>query len=144
MVGDPPDMSVKCALRLAASTVTVVLAVSACTRGADPDTATPAPAHAVLNGLSANDVLAAIDAAGMPTPHAHDVTADKCPKLHCVSAIDSDTISILKFDGSGHAQAYDGALSNDYQVEDVVVVFAATVTAAQRAAYERTVERAVA
>jgi hypothetical protein len=98
----------------------------------------------VLNGLSATDILAAIDSAGLPTPNAHDVTAVKCPKLRCVDAVDSDTVSILKFDGGGPAQLYAGAISNSYQLEDVVLVFASTVTVGQKAAYERVLERAVA
>jgi hypothetical protein len=97
----------------------------------------------MLNGLSASDVVAAIDSAGLPTPNAHDVTAVKCPKLGCVGAIDSDTVSILKFAGAGPAQLYAGSISNIYQVQDLVLVFGSTVTPQQKAAYEQAVKRAV-
>jgi len=109
--------------------------------GGPPDTAPTA--NAVLNGLSASDVVAAIDSAGLPTPNAHDVTAVKCPKLGCVGAIDSDTVSILKFASAGPAQLYAGSISNIYQVEDLVLVFGSTVTQQQKAAYEQAVKRAV-
>ena len=57
----------------------------------------------------------------MPTPNAHDVTADRCPKLHCIGAIDPEAVLILKFDHTGAAEGYAGAVSNIYQVEDLVL-----------------------
>jgi hypothetical protein len=51
-------------------------------------------------------------------------------------------VSILKFPGTGPAQLYMGAISNAYQVEDVVLTFAPTVTAEQKQDYERVVARA--
>ena len=98
----------------------------------------------MLNVLSATDILAAIDPARVPTPNTHDVAAVKCPKLRGVGPVDSDTVSILRFDGAGPAQLYAGAISNSSQLEDVVLVFASTVTVGQKAACERVVERAVA
>ena len=134
------------ALRVAAPALGVMLAVSACA-GAATSPAAPTgntAALPVLNGLSTMDIVGALHSAGLPTPNPHDVTADKCAKLHCTGEVDSDTVSILKFDHSGAAQNYAGSISNSYQLEDIVLIFAPTVTAAQKAAYERVVERAVA
>lgn len=131
--------------RLAATAVAATLLLPSCagpgTRGTTPNTS--ATATAALNGLSAPQVVAAIDSAGLPTPNAHDVTTAKCPKLGCVGAIDSDTVSILKFGGPGPAELYAGSISNSYQVEDVVLVFAVTVTQQQKAAFEQAVKHAV-
>lgn len=128
----------------ACAAAALLLTMSACTQSTTQQAAPTATGYGQLNGLSADDILGVINSAGMPTPNAHDVTADKCPKLHCVGAIDSDTVSILKFDHSGAAQAYAGAISNIYQVEDLVLVFTAGVTAGQKSAYEQAVQRAVA
>jgi hypothetical protein len=81
--------------------------------------------------------MASIIKAGLPAPNSRDVTALKCPKLHCLSAVDSDTVSILTFPATGPAQLYAGAISNVYQVENVVLTFTATVTPEQKQAYER-------
>ena len=133
------------AARSAAPALAVALLVASCTgspnAGVSPHT--PATAQAGLNGLSAADLQAIIDSADLPTPNAHDATADKCPKLGCVGAVDSDIVSILKFDASGPAQVYAGSISNSYQVEDAVLVFAATVTEQQKSAYEQAVKRAI-
>jgi hypothetical protein len=133
-------------MRVAAATLGVISAVTGCAGTTTPRDApnTTAPAPAALNGVSPADVVAAIDAAGMPTPKAHDVTAVKCPKIQCLSAIESDTVSILKFEGTGPAQLYTGNISNAYQIEDLVITFASTVTSEQKAAYERVVKGVVA
>jgi hypothetical protein len=84
----------------------------------------------------------AIIEAGLPTPNLRDTTAVKCPKLQCIQAIETDTVSILKFPATGPAQLYAGAISNAYQLEDVVLTFAPTVSAEQKQDYERVVARA--
>ena len=66
----------------------------------------------------------------------------KCPKLQCLQAIDTDTVSILKFPGTGKAELYAAAISNVYQVEDVVLTFAPTVTGDLKQQYESVVNRA--
>lgn len=133
---------------LAAPALGVILAVSGCAAPAGPLAAPgpTSPVPVVMNNLSfsVTDLVGIIHSAGLPTPNPHDVTADKCAILRCIGAVDSDTVSILTFDHSDAAQRYAGTLSNSYQIEDVVLTFAATVTALQKAAYERVVERAVA
>ncbi len=123
-----------------------VIFVSACAASGPPRSgpSTSATAFAVLNALSAMDVVGTIHSAGLPTPNPIDVTADKCAKLGCVGEVDCDTVSILKFDQSGAAQRYAGTISHSYQIEDIVLIFAPTVSANQKQAYERVVQLAVA
>jgi hypothetical protein len=120
-----------------------IAAMGACgrTEPATPNTE-PARVPAPLNAVSASEVMASITRAGLPAPNVRDVTTVKCPKLHCLSAIDSDTVSILKFGGTGPAQLYAGSISNVYQVEDTVLTFAPTVTPELKQQYERIVHRA--
>ena len=119
----------------------VVFILGGCSRS-EPVTPNTAPAQAALNGASASQLMDAIIKAGLPAPNLRDVTALKCPKLHCIQALDTDTVSVLKFPATGPAQLYAGAIANVYQVEDVVLTFAPTVTAEQKQQYEGVVARA--
>lgn len=120
-----------------------LLALTSCASNPASSTTPPAPeAGMPLNRLSARDVADAITHSGMPTPNAHDVTAAKCPQLHCTGAVDSDTVSIVKFAQSGPAERYAGNTTNSYVVEDIVLVFAEPISPADRTAYEHIVERA--
>lgn len=125
-------------------TILIAAAAAALTACASHPVAetTPAPAEAgmPLNQLSAKGVADTIKRSGMPTPNAHDVTATTCPRLHCTGAVDSDTVSIVKFAQSGPAERYAGDTANSYVVEDIVLVFAQATTPADRAAYEHIVE----
>ena len=120
-------------------------AVSACghttTGGGQPNSAqVPAP----LNGLTAQQVIGAITKAGLPALNAHDVTASQCPELRCAQAVGTDTVSVYKFPTTGQAQKYAGSISNVYQVEDIALVFAPTVSAKLRHDYEAVVARTAA
>jgi hypothetical protein len=129
------------ARRFGALAAVALLAACSHSEPVTPNTA-PAQVPAQLNEVSAAQLMDAIVKAGLPAPNRRDTTAVKCPKLHCVQSIDSDTVSVLKFPGTGPAQLYAAAISNVYQVEDVVLTFAPTVTAAQKQDYERAVDRA--
>ena len=107
---------------------------------ATPNTAASGPPQ--LNGVSASQLMDAIVKAGLPAPNQRDVTSLKCPKLQCLQAIDTDTVSVLKFPGTGKAELYAAAISNVYQVEDVVLTFAPTVTGDLKRQYESVVNRA--
>ena len=76
-------------------------------------------------------------------PNSHDVTPVKCPDIGCVDAVDSDTVSIIKFAGTGAAQRFAGTMPDMYLIEDIVLVFTRAVPAAQRGAYEDIARRAV-
>ena len=101
----------------------------------------PAEVPAALNGVSASQLMDSVAEAGLPAPNRRDSTELKCPKLHCIQAIDTDTVSILMFPATGPAQLDAGAISNVYQVEDVVLTFAPTVRAAMKQRYESVVDR---
>lgn len=122
--------------------VAVLLTLTSCAGHPATRATTNSAAGLPLNLLSAKDIEAEIGKAGLPTPNAHDVTKTKCDKLDCVGAIDSDTVSILKFAQSGPAERYAGDIRDSFIVEDIVLVFAPTVTPADRTAYEGVVERA--
>lgn len=120
-----------------------VATLAACSHS-EPTTPNTAPVQvpAQLNGVSAAQLMDAIVKAGLPAPNRRDTTAVKCPQLQCVQSIETDTVSVLKFPGTGRAQLYAAAISNVYQVEDVVLTFAPTVTAELKQDYERAVDRA--
>ena len=100
----------------------------------------PAP----LNGVSAQQVVDAISMAGLPALNEHDVTAEKCPAVHCADGVGTDTVSVYKFSTTGQAQKYAGSTSNVYLVEDIAVVFAPSVTTDLKRKYEAVVARAAA
>jgi hypothetical protein len=96
---------------------------------------------ASLNGISASQVVGAITKAGLPALNPHDVTAQKCQALHCTQAVDTDTVSVFKFPTTGLAQKYEASTSNVYQVEDLVLAFAPSVTVELKQDYEKVVAR---
>jgi hypothetical protein len=94
-----------------------------------------------LNTITASQVIGAITKAGLPALNAHDVTAQKCPALHCIQAVESDTVSVFKFPTTGIAQKYEASTSNVYLIEDLVLAFAPTVTPELKGDYEKVVAR---
>lgn len=130
---------------LALSAILVMVALGACgSVDRDPPNVEPTKGPALLNEVSASEVVSAFTDAGLPATNPRDVTALKCSKLHCLQAVDTESVSVLKFPGPGPAQLYAGAISNAFQVEDVVITFAPTVTSDLKVAYQRVVERAAA
>jgi len=116
-----------------------VLALTSCAKHAASSPTHAPEATMPLNRLSANDVADVITRSGLPMPGAHDVTAVKCPRLQCIGAIDSDTVSIVKFAQSGPAEHYAGGTFHSYVVADIVLMFGPTATPADRAGAERAV-----
>jgi hypothetical protein len=102
------------------------------------------PGHrAILNTTTTEDLVAAFTKAGLPVPNAHDVAQSRCPQIGCADAIDTDTVTIIKFGGTGAAERFAGATPDMYQVEDVVLVFNQAVPADKRAAYQNIARAAV-
>lgn len=99
----------------------------------------PAP----LNGLSASKVIDDFRRAGLPALNPQEITSVKCPRVLCLQAISTDTVSVFKFPTTGIAQKYAGSIANVYQVEDLVVLFGTSVTADLKQDYEEVVARAV-
>ena len=102
----------------------------------------PAELPAPLNGLTAARVIEDFTRAGLPTANTRDVTSTECPKVNCVQAIETDTVTVLKFPATGLAQRYIESERNDYQIEDIVLAFAPSVSDDLKRRYEQVVERA--
>ncbi|BBY62757.1 hypothetical protein MHEL_10000 [Mycolicibacterium helvum] len=96
----------------------------------------------MLNDVSVAAVLGAITKANLPASNPRDTTASTCPEAGCLQATDTDTVSILKFPSTGRAELYAAAVPNMLQVEDIVVVFAPTLTSEQKAAYGQVIKNA--
>lgn len=97
----------------------------------------------MLNNVSVAQVLAAITKAKLPALNARDATESTCPTAGCLEATNTDTVSILKFPSTGRAELYAAALPDMLQVEDIVVVFAPTLTSEQQAAYGQVVKNSM-
>lgn len=134
------------ASRLLATVVSVAaLVVAAC--GAQPsggDHQTSHPRGAVrLNTTTVAELVASFTDAGLAMSNAHDVGPQKCPQIGCIDAVDTDTVSIMKFPSTGKAELYAGSIPNMFQVEDVVLVFSSAVSPDARRAYEQVAKHAV-
>ena len=133
-------MPSRCALLVAA--VALAAAVQGC--GARNTHPTPTTAGAVmLNNVSVAQVLDAITKAKLPAVNARDATASMCPAAGCLEATSTDTVSILKFPSTGRAELYAAAVPDMLQVEDIVIVFAPTLTSEQKTAYGRVVKNSM-
>lgn len=134
------------ALRRLAALILVAAVAAGC--GGRDSSAPPAPSTPVgppmLNDVSVADVLGAITKAKLPAVNPRDATASKCPAAGCVQATDTDTVSILKFPNTGRAEVYAAAMPDMLQAEDIVVIFAPTLTDEQKSAYGRVVKDTVA
>ncbi len=98
---------------------------------------------AILNTATVPELVASFSKAGLPVPNAHDVTPAKCPEIGCTDAVDSDTVSVIKFGNTGAAERFAGTTPDVYQIEDVVLVFTSTVPDDHKAAYEQIARTAV-
>jgi hypothetical protein len=96
-----------------------------------------------LNTTTIAEVMASFTDAGLAVPNAHNVTAQKCPRIGCIDAVDTDTVSIMKFPSTGSAERYAGSVQNMFLVEDVLLTFAPTVSAEAKHAYEQVTKRTV-
>jgi hypothetical protein len=118
-------------------------AVAGCGAQNSPSAASTRSGAVLLNDVSVAAVMDAITKAKLPAANPRDATASKCPEAGCVDAMDTDTVSILKFPSTGRAELYAAAVRDMLQVEDIVVLFAPTVTSDQKAAYGQAVKNAM-
>jgi hypothetical protein len=123
--------------------VITVFVVASCGTQTHPGQSSIPPSRAILNTTTVAELVAAFTKAGLPVQNAHDVAQSKCPQIGCKEAVDSDTVSIIKFGSTGAAQRFAGATPDVYQIEDVVLVFSQAVPADQRAAYQSAARSAV-
>lgn len=89
-----------------------------------------------MNPYGVDTLVSTIDRAGLQVPNPRRVGEQKCPRIGCVEAMESDTISIMKFPNTGRAQLYAGSTHGVLQVLDIVVTFSPGVTVEQRRSYE--------
>jgi len=128
------------ASRLVATVISVAgLVVAACgaqTPGGDHRTRHPGGGE-ILNTTTVGELVAAFTDAGLAVPNAHDVGPQKCPQIGCTDAVDTDTVSIMKFPSTGKAELYAASIPLMFQVEDVVLVFSSAVSPEARRGYEQ-------
>ena len=134
------------ASRLLATAVSVAgLVVAACgaqTSGGDHRTG-HLGGGAVLNRTTVRDLVAAFTAAGLAVRNAHDVGPQKCPHIGCIDAVDTDTVSIMKFPSTGKAELYAASIPSMFQAEDVVLVFSSAVSPEARRGYEQVAQHTI-
>ena len=99
---------------------------------------------ASLNSLNASQVIDDFRKARLPALNPQEITSVKCLKVNCLQAITTDTVTVFKFPATGLAQRYIGSRSDVYQIEDLVLEFAPTVTDDAKHRYERVLEQAAA
>jgi len=120
----------------------VVAACGAQTSGGDHQTLHPG-GGAILNTTSVGDLIAAFSHAGLAVPNAHDVGPQKCPQIGCIDAVDTDTVSIMKFPSTGKAELYAASIPRMFQVEDVVLMFSSAVSPEARRGYEQVAKHTI-
>ncbi len=129
--------------RRAVMTALAVGGLVACghsTQAGRPTNSAEMPAS--LNGLTASQVVKDFTEAGLPALNPHDVTSVQCPKVNCVQAISTDTVTVFKFPATGIGQRFTEGQPSVYQIEDLVLTFAPGVTDDLKNRYEQVVERA--
>jgi len=119
--------------------VIALSALAACGQPASPGAGAgqPQAGGASLNNVTAGALVDTFGQAGLPVNHPRDSTTARCPDIRCTQAIDTDTVSVLKFPTTGIAEQYANATANVSLVEDLVVIFPPALSTDQRAAYER-------
>lgn len=141
-VSDSPTTSARSRLVVAALCV-VAVAGCASSQTAPQQTQTNPGAGgvAIVNNQSIGDLITSIQRSGLPVPNPRNVTASDCPAIGCVNKVDTDTLSIMKFPTTGRAELYAGSAPHSFQITDVVITFAPTVTPSQQQQYEQLVTR---
>lgn len=93
----------------------------------------------MLNSVTAAQLVQHLAVAGLAVANSHDVTAQKCPEIKCIEAVDTDTLTVIRFSTTGAAEEYTGTQTGTYQAENVVLAFKPAVPISGRAAYEKVV-----
>jgi hypothetical protein len=93
----------------------------------------------ILNAVTAPQLVRDMAAAGLAVANSHDVTAQKCPDIKCIEAVDTDALTVVKFSTTGAAEEYTGTMTGTYQAENFVLQFKPSVPVDRRDAYEKVV-----
>ena len=104
---------------LAGAILAVGLTLTGCSSDGDRPAPPAADSGAALNSATAQSVVDAIVAADLAAPNAHDDTAQRCPKIGCLQAVTTDTVTVLKFPSTGTALRHLGQLPDGYGIGTV-------------------------
>ena len=92
-----------------------------------------------LGALTARGLVDALDKTGFAVPNPLDTTAQECPAAGCNQSIVTDTLRVKSFSTTARAQTYAGN-HGLFQVETIVVAFAAPVSQAEQDRYRRQIQ----
>lgn len=124
--------------------VLTAMAVSGCQRPPAPGPQAGALSGGpMLNNVTAQELVRDMGAAGLAVANPRDASKQKCPDIKCLEAIDTDTLTILRFSTTGAAEGYAGATSDTYQAMNFVLQFGPSVTVNGKGAYEQVVNQAL-
>lgn len=122
----------------------LMVAVASCARPPPSNQSPGNPAGvAVLNRVSAGDLVGAFTRAGLSAPNPRDESGQRCPEIGCTEAVITDTVSVFKFSHSGAAEHYAASVPDMFQVEDLVVVFPPNLPPDRKRSYEGVVQKAL-
>jgi hypothetical protein len=92
-----------------------------------------------LGALTARGLVDALDKTGFAVANPLDTTAQECPAAGCDQSIVTDTLRVKSFSTTSRAQTYAGN-HGLFQVETIVVAFAAPVSQAERDHYRNQIQ----
>ena len=92
-----------------------------------------------LGALTARGLVDALDKTGFAVPNPLDTTAQECPAAGCDQSIVTDTLRVKSFSTTSRAQTYAGN-HGLFQVETIVVAFAAPVSQAEQDRYRTQIQ----
>lgn len=75
-------------------------------------------------GVTAEDAVAAFEAAGLAAPNPRDVTDTQCPDTGCEEAVATDVVTISRFSDAQSSHVHSTALQQPaYAVGEFVIAF---------------------
>ena len=95
-----------------------------------------------LGALTARGLVDALEKTGFAVPNPLDTTAQECPAAGCDQSIVTDTLRVKSFSTTSRAETYAGN-HGLFQVETIVVAFAAPVSQADQDRYRKQIQTLV-
>jgi hypothetical protein len=95
-----------------------------------------------LGALTAHGLVDALEKRGFAVPNPLDTTAQECPAAGCDQSIVTDTLRVKSFSTTSRAETYAGN-HGLFQVETIVVAFAAPVSQADQDRYRKQIQTLV-
>ncbi|NMO01317.1 hypothetical protein HH308_08820 [Gordonia sp. TBRC 11910] len=131
------DRPVRVGLRVVIAALAAACTLAACTTSSSDSHSSINAQSLILDPASVMDIIGAYQRAGLPATAPHDVTATTCEtgQDHCRGAAATDETLVIKFDATSDATAYSQQHPGTFQIEDIAVVFAPSVSPPDRARY---------